>query len=206
MSLTRKLLSAMGIAEEQAEQIINAHMETVTQLKQERDDLKEKAEKADGIQKDLDAANAKLKEFEDSNETDTWKDKYNTLKKEYDEYKDGISAKELLDKKKSAYRDLLKASGISEKRLDTVLKVTDLSAVELDDEGKIKDSATLEKSIKEEWADFIGTQEIVGANVPNPAGANGTGNAKSPEVNKPMSYAARRAAQYNREHYGAKED
>ncbi len=201
----------MGIEDDKAEQIINAHLETVNPLKQERDDLKEKSGKVDSIQKQLDEANKKLKEYEDSGEKDSWKVKYDAaiedkkkVEKEFNDYKADIASKELLAKKKDAYRGLLKATGVSEKRLDAILKVTDLSAVELDDDGKIKGSAELEKSIKEEWADFIGQVETQGAKVSYPQGASGTGNEKKPEVSKPMSRAAQLAAQYHKEHYGTK--
>lgn len=154
-------------------------METVNPLKQERDELKAKAAGFDGIQKDLDAANAKIKELE-ANSGDVWKTKYEaaveekkSLQQSFDSYKAEISEKELSTKKKAAYRDLLKAAGVSEKRLDTVLKASDFESVELDDNGKIKDSDELTKTIKSEWADFIGTTQQHGASVSNPPANNG---------------------------------
>ena len=181
MSLTRKFLSAMGIEDDKAEQIINAHLETVNPLKQERDDYKEKAEKMTSVQKDLDAANKKLQEFENSSDKDSWKVKYEAavadkkqLQKDFDDYKSGVAEKELTAKKQSAYRNLLKECGISEKRLDAVMRVTDLKSVEFGEDGKIKDMDKLTESIKSEWAEFIGTTQTHGAGVPNPpAGGNG---------------------------------
>ena len=43
MSLTRKMLKAMGIEEEKIDQIIEAHSETVDSLKADRDTYKEDA-------------------------------------------------------------------------------------------------------------------------------------------------------------------
>ena len=43
MSLTRKMLKAMGIEEEKIDQIIEAHSETVDALKKDRDTYKENA-------------------------------------------------------------------------------------------------------------------------------------------------------------------
>lgn len=54
MALTRKMLKAMGIGEEQIDQIIEAHADTVDALKEERDALKGKAQKLAGVQKELD--------------------------------------------------------------------------------------------------------------------------------------------------------
>ena len=56
--------------------------------------------------------------------------------------------------KETAYRALLKEAGVSEKRIDTVLKVSDIDGIELAD-GKIKNADELTESVKKEWADFI---------------------------------------------------
>ena len=56
--------------------------------------------------------------------------------------------------KETAYRALLKEVGVSEKRIDTVLKVSDIDGIELED-GKIKNADALTESVKKEWADFI---------------------------------------------------
>lgn len=197
MSLTRKFLSAMGIEDDKAEQIINAHLETVNPLKQERDEFKDKASKLETIQKDLDQANKKLQEYENSDEKDSWKVKYDALsadkkklQKDFDDYKADVAEKELIAKKKSAYRDLLKESGISEKRLDAVMKVADLKSFELEEDGKIKDADKLTDSIKKEWADFIGTTQVHGANVSTPPAGSDSG-----------SIPNTRAAQVAKAHY-----
>lgn len=182
MALTRKFLSAMGIGEDQAEQIITAHLETVNPLKQERDDYKIKAEQFDSVQKDLDATKQKLQEFEASDNKDSWKVKYDAavedkkkIQKDFDDYKADVAAKELSAKKKTAYREMLKEAGISEKRLDSVLKVSDFGSVELEEDGKIKDVEKLVETIKNEWSEFIGTTKTHGADVPNPPEGNGGG-------------------------------
>ena len=59
MSLTRKMLKAMGIEEEKIDQIIEAHSETVDSLKADRDSYKEDAEKLKDVQKELDGLKAK---------------------------------------------------------------------------------------------------------------------------------------------------
>lgn len=164
MSLTRKMLKAMGIEEEKIDQIIEAHSETVDSLKADRDSYKEDAEKLKDVQKELDDLKAKG--------DDGWKDKHDKVKKEFDDYKREQMQKETKSAKESAYRELLKSAGISEKRIDSVLKVTDLSSVELED-GKIKNADDLKKSIKEEWADFVVTTKQKGADTKDPPANNG---------------------------------
>lgn len=174
MALSRKFLTAMGIETDKVDEIITAHRETVDALKEERDSYKEDAEKLVEVQKELDKAKKQIADSEEADGKDKWKVKYDALKEEYDEYKTGVTAKETKQKKSDAYRALLKEVGVSEKRIGAVLKVTDLDAVELDENGKLKDSENLRKSIKDEWSDFIMVEEKKGANTENPpAGANG---------------------------------
>ena len=48
-----------------------------------------------------------------------------------------------------------------------------MDGLELDDEGKVKNSAGLIKSIKEEWSDFIVSEGKDGAKTPTPPAGNG---------------------------------
>ena len=165
MALTRKMLKAMSIEDEKIDQIIEAHTETVNALKEERDTYKADAEKLPNIEKEL----TKLKE--DATKDDgknPYKVKYEAIKEEYESYKKDIAKKETLSAKENASRDLLKNCGVAEKRINAVIKVTDLDGVELDENGKIKDADAISKNIKDEWADFITTSEVKGASTSTP--------------------------------------
>ena len=102
-----------------------------------------------------------------------WKTEYDALKKSFDDYKAEVGKKETRSAKENAYRELLKAAGVSDKRLDAVVKVSDIDGMELDDKGKIKNAAELTKNIKTEWADFIVSTQQQGANTQNPPSNNG---------------------------------
>ena len=172
MAMTRKFLKAMGIEDEKIEQIIEAHTETVNALKEERDAFKADAEKLPSVQKELN----ELKEAtKNGGEETVLKSEYDKIKKEYDDYKADISAKETKSAKEHAYRELLKAAGISEKRIDAVLKVSNIDGIELDKDGKIKDADKHTETVKTEWADFIETTTTKGANTTNPPAGNGGG-------------------------------
>ena len=162
MALTRKMLKAMGIEEEKIDQIIDAHTETVDALKSERDRFKEDAEKLPSVQKELNDLKAATEGG------DSLKVKYDAIKDEFDKYKKDVELKETRGKKETAYRALLKEAGVSEKRLDAVLKVTNLDKLKLDKDGNFEDADNLKKGIKEEWADFIVTTGTVGANPATP--------------------------------------
>lgn len=168
MALTRKFLSALGIEEEKAEQIITAHSETVEGLKAEREKYKEEAEKNSSAKAELD----ELKKKQDGE--DPYKEKFEKLQKEYHDYKADIEAKATTAKKESAFKKLLKEIGIPEKRIDSVIKVSgdSISKLEFDDEGKIKDGDKLKDSLKTEWADFIATTKTEGVNSANPPANN----------------------------------
>lgn len=100
---------------------------------------------------------------------------YKDLKKAFDDYKADQTAKETRAAKETAYRDLLKASGVSEKRIDTVMRASGpiIDGLELAEDGKAKDADKLTEGIKAEWADFIPTTTTQGAPTANPPAVSG---------------------------------
>ena len=194
MALTRKFLSALGIEAEKIDEIIEAHTDTVNALKDEREKYKKDAEALPAVQKELDD----LKAAAEKDQENPYKAQYEDLKKEYDQYKADVDAKETTAKKKEAYRSLLKQVGVSEKRLDTILKVSKYDSIELDKDGAVKDAEDLKKSLKEEWADFIVQEETKGAETKTPPTGAGAGSAKT------LSRAAQVVAKHNEMVYGVK--
>lgn len=179
MAFTRKFLSAMGIEADKVDEIINAHIEVVDGLKEERDNFKKDAEKLADVQKQLDKANDKLAK---NGEGETVaKEDYDKLKQEYDDYKADIAAKNTRTEKENAFRELLKSVGVSEKRFNAIIKVSDIDGLELDKDGKIKDADKHTENVKSEWADFIETTATKGAKTANPPANNGKGTGKTKE-------------------------
>ena len=170
MALTRRLLKGMGLTDEQVDTIIEAHTDTVDGLKADVATYKADAEKLPKVQKELDT----LKAAGDGG----WQEKYEKVKKDFDTYKTEQTKKESHVAKEKAYRALLQEAGVSEKRLESVLKVSDVDSVELDDKGAIKGADKLTESIKSEWADFITTTETRGASTSNPPANNGVAKTK----------------------------
>ena len=171
MAFTRKFLSAMGIEAEKVDEIINAHIEVVDGLKEERDNFKKDAEKLVDVEKELTKAKEKLAK---NGEGETVaKEDYDKLKKEYDDYKADITAKNTRTEKENAFRELLKSVGVSEKRFNAIIKVSDIDGLELDKDGKIKDAEKHTENVKSEWADFIETTTTKGADTANPPANSG---------------------------------
>ena len=118
---------------------------------------------------EIDALTEEKQTAQDSATTaEKWKTKYQAMKDDFDAYKTEQAKKETHAAKEKACRAILQKAGISEKRIDSVLRVYDVDSVELDDKGGIKDADTLEKNIREEWADFIPTTTIRGADTATP--------------------------------------
>ena len=118
---------------------------------------------------EIDALTEEKQTAQDSATTaEKWKTKYEALKDEFNTYKSDQTAKETRSAKERAYRELLKAAGVTEKRIDSVVRVSDLDGLELDDKGAIKDADKLTESIKTEWADFIPTTTTQGAQTATP--------------------------------------
>lgn len=166
MPLKRKMLEGMSLTPEQTDAIMEAHYAEVSDLKDEIDKAKESAKTAVELQTQLDAANKQI----ESLSKDEYKDKYDSLKTEYDQYKTGIEADKEHAKKETAYKQLLTDAGVSDKRINSVLKISAsaIDGLELDKEGKVKNSDKLSETVKTDWADFIETTTPAGASVANP--------------------------------------
>ena len=173
MSLTRKMLKAMGIEEEKIDQIIEAHSETVDSLKADRDSYKEDAEKLKDVQKELDDLKAKG--------DDGWKEKHDRLKEEFDQYKNDVQAKETKAAKEAAYRDVLKDANLSEKGIEKAIKYAEWDKIELGEDGKLKDANDHIKAAREEWAEYVTTTTTTGAKTSTPPANNGGKTGKTKE-------------------------
>lgn len=157
MSLTRKMLEALGIDEKAAEQIIEAHTEVTSALKKERDGYKASADTLESVQKELNDLKEKHKE--------DWEGKYNSVKTEFENFKTEQAEKSTLAAKKAAYAKMVESTGIIDKKLISLISnMADFSKIELDGEN-LKNFEDYAKSIGEEYADYISSAKEKGADV-----------------------------------------
>ena len=180
MALTRKLLEGMGIDDRQAQAILDAHDETISGLKAARDKFKEQAEKVPDLQRQLEEAEARLSDAED------WKAKYEGEHKALRDYQAQVSNEKAEAAKAKAYRDMLEAAGIDPNRIKTVMRVTDLSQVQLDDDGKLKDGEALAERARVEWSDFVLKTKQQGSNPATPPKRSNDVDGADPEIAKRM--------------------
>ena len=200
MSLTRKMLKAMGIEEEKIDQIIEAHSETVDSLKADRDSYKEDAEKLKDVQKELDDLKAKG--------DDGWKEKHDRLKEEFDQYKNDVQEKETKAAKEAAYRAVLKDANLSEKGIEKAIKYAEWDKIELGEDGKLKGANDHIKDAREEWAEYVTTTTTTGAKTSTPPANNGGKTGKTKEEIMAIRDPAVRQAEIakNPEAFGLKFD
>lgn len=161
LALTRKLLEGMGIEDKAIESIIEAHSETVNGLKADRDKYKEQAQKVPDLQKKLEEAEAA------SGSGDEWQQKYEDEHQAFEDYKVQVATEKAEADKAQAYRGMLMGAGIDPKRIDAIMRVTDLRQVEMED-GKLKDTEKLQESAKQEWSDFVVKSNTQGSNPATP--------------------------------------
>lgn len=198
MALTRKMLKAMEIDDEKIDQIIDAHTDVTDALKADRDKYKTDAERSYNLERELEEARDELDKAHkaaESADKDEYKEKYEAEKQAFADYKKGVESEKEKANKVTAYKELLKKAGVSEKRVDAIVKVTAVDDIELDADGKIKDADDREKSIKEEWADFIVEKHDEGAGTETPPSGAGAGG-------RAVSRAAQVVAAHNERLYG----
>lgn len=132
-------------------QLQTLHHEIVNGLMDEKDEAIQRAEKAE---KAAESAKAE-KEAAEKSLTD---------------YKAQQTKKDTRATKAAAYKQLLKDNGVLEKHFDRVVKMTgaDIDALELDENGKVKDAKKFMDSQKDVWGDFVATTTTTGAKVDTP--------------------------------------
>lgn len=163
----------MGIEADKVDEIIVAHTETVDALKEKMGELQTEADKVPDIQKKLDKALKQIEDAEKDGDKNPWKVKYDAIKEEFGDYKKNVEAEKSKTTKTEAFKKLLQDIGISEKRIDAVVRVSDIESINLDAEGNIEGVDDLKKSLASEWEDFIVKSNMQGANTSTPPTNNG---------------------------------
>nr|DAO63071.1 MAG TPA: minor structural protein [Caudoviricetes sp.] len=167
MALTKaglkEILSKAGTPTENiaeaVEGILDGHVTSINALREEITTYKADAEKLPSVQKELDTLKAT-----NSNE---WETKYNAEHEAFEQYKGKVEAEKALTTKKALYTNLLKEQHVDEKRLASILKVTDFDSMTVKD-GQLANIDKLTEAIKADWSGFIISEHVDGADVDNP--------------------------------------
>lgn len=161
-------------------QLVALHLGVVDPLKDDVTRYKADAEKLPGVQKDLDD----LKAQGDGG----YKAKYESEHKTFEDYKKTVDAEKTTAAKEKAVEAVLKKIGVSEKRLQSVAKLAKadglLDALELNDDGAVKEADKLEKSLKDSYSEYITTTSTKGADTPTPPANSGGANLTMADIYK----------------------
>lgn len=184
----------MGIEDEKIDQIIEAHTETVDGLKTSLEQAQADAKALPDVQKELDETKASL----EAAKKDGWKDKHDALKKEFEDYKTGVTAKETKAAKESAVRAWYQSKGITGKALDIVMRGSgaEIEALKLKEDGSIEDASALETLVKGDFSSLVSNTTTTGADTPTPPATGEKGG------NEPNTQAAKLYAAYHSNLYG----
>lgn len=151
MALTRKFLKALGIDEDKIDEIIAAHGDTVTALKEEIEQAKQAADGLDAVTKERDRYK---QDFENLQKTSGDAAKVQAA---FDAYKAEVAGEKLKASKCAALDAALKKAGVERESFRAQLrKGWNLDELELEDGGGMKDEAALVKRIQADYPDFIG--------------------------------------------------
>ncbi len=194
MALTNRMLKTMGIEEEQRDQIMEAHQDTLREIREERDQLRDEAAKVPDLQRQLREA----QEAAEADAGDEWREKFEAEHRALEDYRQKVEAEEQERSKAKAYRDMLvNKAKVDPKRVDRIMRLIDLSKVELDEDGAVRDADEAAKAAAEEWADFVVTKRTKGSDPENPPADRGGSGPKGVS-----DIAARVIREYNSRNFG----
>lgn len=173
----------MGLTDEQVSAIVEAHTDTVDGLKASKKALETKLAEAEEKAKDV-----------ENNSDSEWKEKYEKEHSDFEAYKAEETAKAEVETKKRLYEQLLKDANVSEKRIASILKITDVSQMKVDKDGKLEKADELKKNIETEYADFITSVSTKGEKIATPPKNNGGKTMTKEEIMAIKDRAERRQA------------
>lgn len=183
MALTRKSLKAMGLTDEQIDSIVEMHTETVDGLKDQIKTYKADAESLPGVQKELDD----LKAAGDGG----YKEKYEKEHNAFEDYKNGVTAKESRAAKEKAVRTYLESKNIQGGNLTIAMRGlgAEIDAAELDG-NNLKDTKVFDDLIAGDFAGLVSTTRMEGANTSTPP-ENNSGKTRADILKMPYADRAK---------------
>ena len=162
MAFTRRFLKEVLADREDAaeiiDQIIEAHLETVTPIKAELNRLQEEhgGKTADEIHEELERLTAELQRVSVDENGKPWKVRYEEEKARYEAYKAEFDAKQAYREKEKAFRSMLIQEGVTN-HVDLLVRANSdiINSMEMQD-GRVKNHESVSAAIRSECRDFIG--------------------------------------------------
>lgn len=156
MALTRKFLKALGIEEDKVEEIIAAHGETVTALKDQIEEAGKGAETLTAVTKERDRLQADIAKMQEAS-GDAEK-----VRAEFDAYRQKVEAERATAGKAALLTDALRAAGVQrESALKLLLRAADMDALTIAD-GKLTNADVAVAALRGEYGDLFGEEREQG--------------------------------------------
>lgn len=185
--LTRKFLRALGVADDKIDEIVNAHQDTLEEIRAERDGLKESSGKLAQAQAEVTRLTEKLAQAE-KHGGDVAK-----VQADFDAYKERVEAEKANAVKSAAVRKALKESGVQrEEFLELLMGKVELDKVEMEGDA-VKDADALTSPLKASYAGCFASVTDQGTKSQNPPSGGGTRMTKE-QIAKIENRDERRAA------------
>lgn len=163
MALTRSMLKAMGLTEEQVTSIIEGHTDSINALTKERDDARASAAKIEDLTRERDEYKSKAEKAGDAAK----------VQADFDAYKAQIEGEKTNAAKTAAVRAALRSAGVNRDEFaDLLMGKVDLAKVELDGD-KLKDSASLIDPLKTSYSGCFGEVKEQGTDKTTPPAGGG---------------------------------
>lgn len=176
LSFTRNFLKTMSLTDEQVQAIMEEHLSVTDSLKAQRDKFEQDAKSYKEQAAKVPELEKQIQGYKDG---DDYKKRFEDEHKAFEDLKAQIAKEAETAKVKTAYRQLLLDEKINEKRVDSVIKLTDFSEMKLDKDGKLENIDTLKENIGKEWGEFKVTTKERKQTVPVGNHDNNGGNGES---------------------------
>lgn len=206
-SQIKEILSKAGVSAENMdtaiEEIITGHNATVDALKDDIAELKANNQGYTDMKSKFDAQSTELENVKQQlAEMEDYKGKFETVKKEYDDYKSDVDGKEKKAKSDIAFKEWLKGQGYSEKGASKIVKYGGF-VPEFDKDGNIKNAEKLTESVNSEWSEYKETVHTEGAKTATPPTMSGKSTITKEEIMNIKNTAERqKKISENRELFG----
>ncbi len=158
MSLSRSFLKSLGIDEDKVTSIIEAHTETVNGLQTKYAELETRCQDLETrygeARTELDRLPEVQKELDELKKSD-FKSKYEAEQSAHNALKESVSREKARAAKEKAVRAYYEGKNIREGNLAIAMRGTDLDRLQLDESGRLADTAALDALVEGDFKPLV---------------------------------------------------
>ena len=173
MALSRKSLKAMGLTDEQIESVIEMHLDTVNDLKDQITAATADKEIFDKLKAENENLKTQLSESKQAAaDAEKYKRDYESVKNELDTFRSDVETKAAKAEADKAFTKWLTDNGYTDKGANKIVKYGGFTP-EFNKDGTIKNADKLNESVAAEWSEYKITAKTEGAKTETPPSNTG---------------------------------